>query len=595
MLLFVVVAVALASSASPSFDALLDEAELVRSSEPQRFQQILQLLEEQKLNASLVQRQRLQHLNAYKLITIDGDFDTATSELKALFSAAENVVIKFRAGALIANNFAITRQFSEGLGYLDETLALLPGIQDREIRHQGLLVAAVIYNQVGQYDLGRYYSELILAESPGDRSRCVAGHLRLEALASSNSLPNDPAEVLSVIGQCEQQREAIGANLVRALLARSLFLQGNKAEARLLLERHFPEVEATRYPRLISEFTAQLAEFALESGDLDAADRYGQRTIAVSSGSFTLPLVNAYKILYRVALARGDTAAALEHYRNHSEADKAHLSEVKARELAFQLAKHETLQKNQTIEILNKQNEVLRLQQQVATQAAQNNRLLLALLVVLLTSIGYWAYRTKRVQMSFRRLAEVDALTAISNRRHFIHRAEEALEYASRSGQNICLLLFDLDHFKRINDSYGHPVGDWVLKATTAVCRQVCRKNDLIGRLGGEEFGILLIGCDAEAAMHSAELCRQRIEAIDSAESGATFPISASFGLAQTRDAGYQFKAMLVQADQALYRSKRAGRNRVTMYDPAEAAQSAVEPTASAVTDVEPAGGVIRI
>lgn len=592
-LLFVL---SLSNGAVPSFDDLLEQADQLRSTDPEGLERLLDQLEQRKSNATLVQRQRLQHLNAYRLITINGRFDQAASELKSLFAAANNVVIKFRAGALLANNFAITRNFSEGLAYLDQTLALLPGIRDPDVRHQGLLVAAVIYNQVGQYDLGRYYSELILSEQPGDRSRCFADHLRLESLEADGSLSADDEPVSRAIAQCEQQGETIIANLMRRMLARKWSASGQREQAAELLSAHLGRVESTRYPRLIGEFNSLLAAFAFENGDLAAAERYAQRAINISAGTFTQPLVDAYQTLYRVALARNDHAAALAHYRSFSEADKAHLSEVKARELAFQLAKHETLQKNNTIEILNKQNEVLRLQQQVAGHAAQNNRLLLALLVVLLASIGFWAYRTKRVQMSFRRLAECDALTGISNRRHFIQRAEEALEYASRSGQNVCLLMFDLDHFKRINDSYGHPVGDWVIKATTEVCRHVCRKNDLIGRLGGEEFGILLIGCDAEAAAHSADICRQRIEAIDSQESGAVFPITASFGLAQTRDAGYQFKSMLVQADQALYRSKRGGRNRVTVYDPVEAAQSAAERLVSATTpdtDAE-AAGVVR-
>jgi diguanylate cyclase len=561
-------ALALANGASPSFDALLSEADRVRSSDPIRFEQLLDGLDRQKEQATTSQLQRLQYLNAYRLITVAGDFDRAATELKALFGAAETVVIKFRTGALLANSYAITRQFSEGLAYLDESLALLPGVDDREVRHQGLLVASIIYNQVGQHALGRYYSELILAEEASERTRCAASHLRLEALGMTGELPVDDQPIQAVIAQCDRQKEAIASNLVRGLLAKRWFAHGNTAAAVSLLEGHLAEVEATRYPRLIAEFNALLADFAADTGNHAAAEQYAQRAISVSAGSFTLPLVNAYRTLHRIAMERGDPVAALEHYRNHSEADKAYLSEVKSRELAFQLARHQTLQKNQTIEILNKQNEVLRLQQQVASHAAQNNRLLLALLVVLLTSIGAWAYRTKRVQMSFRRLAEVDALTGISNRRHFIGRAEAALEYASRSGQNVCLLIFDLDHFKAINDSHGHPVGDWVLKAVTEVCRQACRKNDLIGRIGGEEFAILLIGCDGAAAVHAAEVCRQRIEAIDTAESGASFRVSASFGLAQTRDAGYQFKSLLVQADKALYRSKGGGRNRVTVFDP---------------------------
>jgi diguanylate cyclase len=557
-----------ASMATPAFEALLERADAVRSVDPARFAELLAELNRSADQAGPLGKQQLQYLNAYSR-AYSGQFDAAIGDLELLFVEAMTPELRFRTAALLANSFAATRQFAEGLSYLEQLLSLLPMIDNAELRHQGLGVVALIYNQVGQYQLAREYSELILADDPSPRSRCAVGLQRFEALYHLAAFPSDNRPLEAILAQCSGLGETVWAGLTRALLARKLFDDGDTERAIDLLEQSMGEMVATRYPRMIGEVHALLARFKLSRGDLAAAEHHAAQAIEMSAGSaYTLPVVTAYHALYESAVRRGDAEQALDYYRSYGAADKAYLNEIKARELAYQLAKQETLRKTQTIEILNKQNEVLRLQQQVASHAAQNNRLLLALLAVLLTSIGAWAYRTKRVQMSFRRLAEVDALTGISNRRHFIGRAEAALEYASRSGQNVCLLVFDLDHFKAVNDSHGHPVGDWALKAVTEVCRQACRKNDLIGRIGGEEFAMLLIGCDVAAAMHTAEICRQRIEAIDTAGSGASFPVSASFGLAQTRDAGYQFKSLLVQADKALYRSKGGGRNRVTMFDP---------------------------
>jgi diguanylate cyclase (GGDEF)-like protein len=247
-------------------------------------------------------------------------------------------------------------------------------------------------------------------------------------------------------------------------------------------------------------------------------------------------------------------------------ADKAYLDDVKARELAFQLARHETLQKNQTIALLNNQNRVLQLEQKVASQSARNVQLLIALLVMLLATIGYWAFKTKRTQVSFRKLAETDALTGVSNRHHFSRRAAEMLEMCSRNGEQAVLVMLDLDRFKSINDEFGHPVGDWVLIEVAGVCSSVCRRNDLFGRLGGEEFAFLLVGADLESATAVAQLCRARIRAIDTSATGKRFQISASFGVATTATEGHDFHRLMAHADEAMYRAKRAGRDRVELY-----------------------------
>jgi diguanylate cyclase (GGDEF)-like protein len=106
-------------------------------------------------------------------------------------------------------------------------------------------------------------------------------------------------------------------------------------------------------------------------------------------------------------------------------------------------------------------------------------------------------------------------------------------------------------------------VGDWVLKEVAKVCTAVCRKNDRFGRLGGEEFAFLLVGCDLPSAVALAQACRKRIAAIDTSPTGHAFTITASFGVAGTRVCGYDFLTLLSRADDALYAAKHGGRDRV--------------------------------
>ena len=117
------------------------------------------------------------------------------------------------------------------------------------------------------------------------------------------------------------------------------------------------------------------------------------------------------------------------------------------RDLAYQVVRQEAEQQSQEIEFLNQQNEVLKLQQQVATQAAQNTRLLIVLLLFLLASIGYWAWRVTRRHHSLRLLAEMDSLTGVSNRRHFLLQAEQCLQHCARTNDTVALVMVDLDHF----------------------------------------------------------------------------------------------------------------------------------------------------
>src|SRR5690606_15327969 len=187
-----------------------------------------------------------------------------------------------------------------------------------------------------------------------------------------------------------------------------------------------------------------------------------------------------------------------------------------------------------------------------------------------------WGWRTKRVQMRLRRMAEVDMLTGISNRHHFSEMAHRVLAQCLRTGEPAALVMFDLDHFKQVNDRFGHAAGDWALKQVAQVCSALCRPVDVFGRLGGEEFAILLPGLGLREGRRLAEDARARLTAIDSSASGSRMNISASFGVTDTGLSGFGFNRLLSHADRALYRAKRGGRNQVCEYRVEKVARLAV-------------------
>jgi len=165
------------------------------------------------------------------------------------------------------------------------------------------------------------------------------------------------------------------------------------------------------------------------------------------------------------------------------------------------------------------------------------------------------------------KLATTDSLTGIANRREFFHAATKEISRAQRNERALSVLIFDIDHFKNVNDQYGHAAGDDVLKNIVATCNEALREIDTIGRIGGEEFGILLPETDLRAAASVAERLRQSMKVIRPGGSATTGTVTMSIGVAQWRASHEDFEELMARADRALYDAKRAGRNQVSVAD----------------------------
>lgn len=164
-----------------------------------------------------------------------------------------------------------------------------------------------------------------------------------------------------------------------------------------------------------------------------------------------------------------------------------------------------------------------------------------------------------------RLLASTDSLTGTHNRRHFLHLLTQELMRYQRYNEPAALLMLDLDHFKHVNDQFGHATGDKVLKAFTACALRMLRRSDQLGRLGGEEFAILLPDTDSQGAHELAERLRHAVEEDEVASDSGNIRYSVSIGIALFHHDDGSADSILARADHALYRAKHAGRNRVEM------------------------------
>ena len=166
---------------------------------------------------------------------------------------------------------------------------------------------------------------------------------------------------------------------------------------------------------------------------------------------------------------------------------------------------------------------------------------------------------------SLTKKATTDGLTGLSNRKAFLERL--AVDLSRLDGRHPCgVVMLDIDHFKKVNDTYGHPFGDVVLRGVASVLGKCVRKGDTAGRYGGEEFVLYLHMADTERAREGAERFRRMIRQIRFAHEGKEIAVTASFGVACAPHHGNGVEELLKHADEALYLSKQRGRDRVTVY-----------------------------
>ncbi len=180
--------------------------------------------------------------------------------------------------------------------------------------------------------------------------------------------------------------------------------------------------------------------------------------------------------------------------------------------------------------------------------------------------IGFSTDVTELYQLKeeFKKLATVDPLTDLYNRRYFTEQAEKEFQRAKRYSLSMTLISIDIDHFKSINDQYGHPAGDQVLIAVAKLLQKNLRQTDILARIGGEEFSILLPETPAEAAMIFAERVRlDQSELIITGDWQGEITLSVSIGVSSFLSSDEAFDALFSRADKALYQAKNAGRNTV--------------------------------
>ncbi|ARD21324.1 MULTISPECIES: tetratricopeptide repeat-containing diguanylate cyclase [Shewanella] len=558
-----------------SIDFLLEKASENRSSDADEFNKLMEELKTFESNLSRIQNDEYSYLLAYQM-AFRGDFVGAQTIWEQLSVSGQTINIQFKANISLINTMALSKEWNKGLGYLEKNIELMHLITDSELSQLGVSVTSYFYNKIGQYELGLDYATKLDNLFLNGRNLCVAKHQIVESKFYLKKLQLNSADFKTAIDACSIGDEPVWLSAIQIYKAR-LMLENNDFKSALnVLNSNVEEIERIHYIPIQSLFYALLAKTYQAENDDEKAREFALQAIELTKGmSNTDSEVIAYNVLFQSSVNDSDYESALRYYIKFAEAEKSYFDDLKTKYLAFQLAQHKAVEQKVQIELLNKQNKLLQASQRLAESETENNRLFMALLIMVISLLSLASIRAKQTQKRLKRLAQYDSLTQIFNRGHFTSAAQEAITACQKNQDTISCILFDLDNFKGINDKHGHGCGDWVLKHVASTCDDLKRKQDIFARIGGEEFCVVLSNCNAEMAMNIAEDYRKAIAALDSSPSGYEFPISASFGVTDSQQSDYSLEALTSNADSAMYLAKHTGRNRVCNYADVESAKDA--------------------
>ncbi|UQI28924.1 diguanylate cyclase [Pseudomonas bijieensis] len=200
-------------------------------------------------------------------------------------------------------------------------------------------------------------------------------------------------------------------------------------------------------------------------------------------------------------------------------------------------------------------------------RSPDNNIKHICLVIYDVTDVATNRHQLQAANAQLQQLSSTDRLTGLYNRGHWEESLRAAYARHQRYGNALSLVMLDIDHFKRVNDTYGHQAGDKVIEQVARLLREHARDSDVVGRYGGEEFGVVLSDTDSTGAQTFAERMRHSVEALEVVYNDQRIRFTISLGVADLSRPSNSHADLIAWADQALYTSKKTGRNRVTVYE----------------------------
>ncbi|WP_414827649.1 diguanylate cyclase [Alteromonas sp. H39] len=545
---------------SSAENATLDEIDAMRMSDPSTAKARLSTVEYERLSDE--EKLHYRYLDSYFFAFSHG-LPESLARFDDLLDDAIGSHVEDRLMVTMLSLSAYSGEWAQSFTLAEKLEDRLDGMTEQD-RINTILGLIVFYQRVDQFDMAMYYISTLLNSdniSPSDRCYAVTHKMQIEEEKNDGSL-NQPA-LENAIAVCKAAQH----KLFHAINHNTFLLHLVKIEDVYKAKEVARDTAALiddiglDFTHLKSSFTVGKAKLALLEEDWDKAKALASEALSIDTGGkYESGLIDSLEVLVKAEKATGNFEAAVGYLEDKLALKKEFHSREIAQSLARQEARFKIAEAESAMALLDKENKL-------AEAREEKLYLALSLVSLLLAGLIFWSYRSRRVQIKLRELARKDSLTGIFNRGYFEERAKRLLSRAQHQNNVVSMALLDLDHFKQINDTYGHQIGDWVLREVVRALCDACDDTMTLGRLGGEEFGIVITNCNAEQGLNVAEACRAAIENISSQPTGHRFTLTASFGVADTSQAGYNFENLSSACDLALYQSKQYGRNRVYEYD----------------------------
>jgi diguanylate cyclase (GGDEF)-like protein len=461
-------------------------------------------------------------------------------------------------------------RYDEAMADLARAFSLYAALNDDSGRRYALNAMANLYSDpnVGEFDRAiEYYRQLLAIEQQKNAEGAIA--TTLFNIASAYEEKGDGAAAL------REFRRAL--ELDREIGEREDVAECELAIGRVLVAQRKAEEALPMIDRALAYFTekgnadGQARTRITRAGALRAQGRLDEamRTIDLALAHFQDANNLRYLVFVRqeraeILAARGEWRAAYLEAQTLRET-QASLEKGMMKERTSRLrVQFDAARKEEQNSALQAENRRRTAELDSARRARNLQRLVIALGGALLLLLGMMALQQLRRNRRMSSLAMTDDLTGLPNRRHILQFLErQRIAAANETERGLAVVAFDIDHFKRINDDYGHGGGDRVLGAVAAVVCPHLRASDRIGRIGGEEFLVVLPGTSIREAQMIAERLRTTIESATWAGLRTDARVTASFGVAERCAEDHAAGSLLKRADDALYRAKRQGRNRV--------------------------------
>lgn len=550
------------------FESILDELKTSLIAEPSKSSELIQYLKKNVRHLTKEQQARFLTLESNKEL-YNGMYDKAYRllvEAEELSHSASllNSIHLYQATTLIA-----LKNYQGALEAMSKNLSRIEEIDDVTIKMTSYLRLANLYLDLEVFEEVKRYSSLALELSRGvsTKEQCYANLLLAASALKLAHYQESEQAFASTKSYCAEHNIPLIVAMSDKGMGDSALKLGKFDTAKKYLLSALEQYQRFQFQLELNDVNSLLAETYLSLSELDSAINYAQMVISLPNDpSHFEAKMRATKVMSAALEERGDFEQAYNYLADYLNISDSLIDETKAKAYAYQMAKFENAEKTREIKMLNQDRALYTAQQKVVELERYNESL--ALMILFGCSVGFVIFGMTMFiqQRKYKRISQLDQLTGILNRGTGQDFAENLFIDVLAHRGVFSVIMFDLDHFKMINDTQGHSAGDWALKRVVEAVNPLLKSRDLFVRMGGEEFSIFLPNVNAEEALHLAEKCRAAIDNISTKPHYGDLTITASFGVCTSMENDLSLDPMMKRADIAMYQAKKSGRNCIVEY-----------------------------